>query len=319
MELLILQTSQSLQLPMETKMSLSKLFSICFLSVLLGLISTSRAFAASGTISVLPAQGSFQNGETFSAQIRIDGGGENFNAAKAKISASPSLLVEGLTLGDCNFAFVDTPSVNSLSFTGVVLGDSRPSCLLYTVNLRVNGSTNGYILITDAAIKAYEGAVELFSKANNSSYTFTGSNQAVIQVSPTQQPLALSGGLNYYTVIYTIPTQEDSLKVVLDPDLNTKITAIPEPYTKNPRIQAATFDNVSEGIHTFAVLSNEKEISNEIVNINGTNREVIFGAATDNAGTNYLTYLIYGIVVLLTLMIIILGYLFYWRKKRAFQ
>src|SRR5947209_20054927 len=100
------------------------------LIIIIGVVSTGQAFAANGTIKVSPGNGTYAN--SFTINMVIDGGGQSFNAAQAAIKLSQNLAVKDITLGNCNFSFIKTPSVDDLSFSGAILGGSVSNCTLYT-------------------------------------------------------------------------------------------------------------------------------------------------------------------------------------------
>lgn len=281
--------------------------------------------AASGSISVQPISGSYSNGETFEASIRVDGGGEALNASKASISVSEGLSVVGVTLGDCGFAFVTTPSLSSLSYAGVILGGSVNSCTVYTLKLKVVSGTNGYIFISDGSIKAFSDSIELISKVINSSYSFTGSssnNSVASQPSPTQPPLVSDkNGMKYYTLIYGVTSNEEAkskMKVILDAALPSQIIVIPSLDKNDPNVLTAVFDNVEEGVHTVGVYDDEKPVSQEVVNIEGQNREVSLGVAPQPSAS-LIWYVLAGVITIIILSIIVIGIVFLISKRRQGQ
>lgn len=286
------------------------------------LFTVPLSYSAGGTISVVPPSGTFADGEKFQAQIRIDGGGTAFNAAKASVNVSENLIIEGVTLGDCGFAFVDTPSVSTLSFAGVILGESATSCNAYSIVLRVSGSNNGYVFISEGSIKAYNGAAEILDKLSNSSYTFvpsTGNNNlTVLKVTPTQQPLMSNEGQKMYRLIYSIPSDKSSqainLSVVLDLSLPTQMIASISPLPSDPLVLAAVFDNVSEGVHTVDILDGSSKVSSEIVNVEGESREISLGVTPKKTTSTLLMAIIIAVGVIVLISASVIGFVFYTKR-----
>lgn len=288
----------------------------------LALFFCGSAFAANGTISVVPSSGNYYTGESFDADVRIDGGGESFNAAEATVSVSENLKIDRLTLGDCGFAFVDTPTVASPSFVGVNLGSSTNSCTLYTLTLSVVGQNSGFVYISDASLKSYQGANELLSKVNNSSYSL-GSSQSVIQIappSPTQAPIVTSLGEKVYTLVYTISAKDgraSEYEVYLDPNQPNQTVSEVNPLPGDNTVLAAIFEDVPEGVHTIEIRDKDQLLSSEIVNIEGPNREVNFGVKPKPPGISIVNILIVATSLIVIISLAVLGYIFYWRRKHA--
>lgn len=308
---------------MGIKILFVRFFSFLTFGLIVFFVVTGFAYASDGTISVEPLKGNFDNGQVFSADIKIDGGGVSFNASKASIAVSPNLLVQSVTLGDCGFAFVRTPSSGSLSYAGVILGGSKASCIVYTLKLKVLSVGTGYIFISDGAIKSYKGAEEILSSVKNSSYVFgngqgANANAVIPTPVPTEPPLMLANGEKLYTLIYSVKPLDDkstsSMSVVLDPQLPAKIIVNPSPIPENPSVLAATFDNVPEGVHTLSVLADNKPVSKEIVTISGPNREISFGVSSKPT-TVYQNYILAVMVIIIILTVGVIGYIFYWKKK----
>lgn len=311
---------------MEIKKIAHKLLAPTFLGIVSVFVFALNSYAASGTISVVPASGTYQKGQIFTAAIKVDGGGTKFNAAKASVAVSQNLSVQSVTLGDCDFAFVNTPSIGSLAFAGVILGGSTDNCTVYTMNLKATNSGTGFVFLSDGSIRSYKGAEELLSKMNNSSYVFddataggNSGNSVAAAPTPTQAPLTLADGTKLYTLVYNIDSLDknaSSLQVALDPGTPAQMLTTPSQSKDNPTLFAAIFENVPQGVHAITVLDNEKPVSKQIVNIAGQNREITLGV-TPNAGGagSLLWYVIIAVVMLIALTVGILGYVIMWRKR----
>lgn len=311
---------------METKKYLKKIVLPFLIAVISTVFVTVNSYAANGTISVVPANGTFQKGEVFTASVNIEGGGTAFNAAKAKVAVSQNLTVEGLVLGDCDFALVQTPSIGSLGFAGVILGGSKDRCTIYTLTLKANSGSTGFIFLSEASIKSFRGAAEILSSVNNSSYTFESgsagnqSNSIAAAPSPTQSPLSLANGVKLYTLVYNVTTPgktlSEGLKVVLDQGRPNEMLSTPQANSSNRSVLSAIFENVPEGVHTIAVLDNEKSISKQIVNIAGQNREITLGVTPESAGAGSLLWLITLAIIMIVIVTVgVLTYIVVWRKN----
>src|SRR5437660_243341 len=94
---------------------------------------TPSAFANTANISLSPTTGSF--GKPFTVSVIVNGGGDKFNAAQATVTIPDSIFIQNLITGDCNFSFLQTPTVSNASFSGVLLGSSLQKCTVYTMTL----------------------------------------------------------------------------------------------------------------------------------------------------------------------------------------
>lgn len=274
-------------------MGTKKIITILFLGIVSMLIYFSLGIdvhASGASINTSPKMGDYQTGDTFNAQVIIDGAGTAFNAAKATVVLSPSLSVQNVTFGDCGFAYVRTPSQTDPSFAGVILGDSSTRCTAYTLLLKAIKSGVGSITFVNGSVKAYKGAAELLSATNNAAYNITGDS---IQSSstPTKPPVITKQGIKLYTILANIEIPTNTplavLKVILDPNLPTqrKILGSESTFT-NPVV----FDRVPEGVHTLVVFSNDKISSKQIVNAGGPNGTLVFGISAEKRQTPWLLY-----------------------------
>jgi hypothetical protein len=146
---------------------------------LLPLALTPGAYAASATMSLSPATGSYDVGNSFSVDLVIDGNGEAFNAAKATVEVSGGLQINDVFLGDCNFSFITTPTATDPSFVGAILGDSSGQCTVYTLSLTPVQSGSGLITLSDVSVKKFGTAEEILQSVQSGTYTLnsaTGSS-----------------------------------------------------------------------------------------------------------------------------------------------
>jgi hypothetical protein len=299
---------------METKKNALKL---AVGSVYFGI--TGQAYAAGGTISISPSTGSWNAGSEFNVNVLIDGGGSAFNAAQATLNVSPSLTIENVTLGNCDFALVTAPTISNPSFVGAILGGSSSSCTAYTLKLKAVGSGNSNILISGASIKSLKGAHELLGGVGNASYIISGSQGSFIAGStptPTQAPEVNSSGQTIYNLTYSIAIPGESttsgILITLDPTLSTKVSATPN---VNESIFTAQFPKVSQGVHTIVTYKNNKEVASQVVNVAGSNRYIAVGNGVSTPSFSWLIYAAFLIPVILGATLVYLGFKYY--KKNS--
>lgn len=311
---------------MEIKKHARRFLSSFTLGIVATLLFVNFSYAASGSISVIPASGTYDKGQTFTVAIKIDGGGTKFNAAKSNVAVSQNLTVDSVTLGNCDFALVNTPTVGSLSFAGVILGGSTDSCTIYTMNLKATSGGTGFVFLSDGSIKSYKGATEILQNLNNSSYVFnqpegsTNQNSTVAAPTPTQPPITLANGTKLYTLVYNIDTvsknNQPNMKVTLDPGTPNEMLSTPTQSKEDPTVYSAIFENVPQGVHALTVFEGENPVSKQVVNIAGTNREITVGVTPKEAGAGSLVMwiiLAVGLVVAITTGIF--AYLVIWKKR----
>lgn len=302
--------------------------SLVFFLVLMFLITFKNVYAAGGVISQSPQTGNYSVGQVFSVSTKIDGGGSPFNAAKATVNLSANLAVNDLTLGDCGFAFVKTPTKDNPSFTGVILGGSTNNCTLYTLNVRALSAGNASVSFSDASIKSYPRANEILSSAQSSFYNIgqplfgktDTTSVATSQPGPTTAPQVGSNGLSYYTISFTTTLPRDippaSVKIVLDPKQSNETVFTPPQNQNASNTVTATFENVPQGIHTIAV--NDvygKPIAKQVLNAEGTNKSLVFGTSIKPPATPIWVFIIPAIILIL--VVLSGGFAFWYLKFRA--
>lgn len=130
-------------------------------------------------MTISPSSGSYVQGEQFSVNLMINGGGQNFNQAKADVSVSTNLSIQSLYLtppesNGCNFTFVDvtsSPTYQNPSFNGVLTAGSSSTCTLYTMVLKANGPGTAFINVVNAQVKLFSNGDEIFKSSQNGIYT----------------------------------------------------------------------------------------------------------------------------------------------------
>ena len=141
--------------------------------------------AASTVLAASPSAGLYTT--PFRVDLTIDGRGDAFNAAQAKVIASSNLAAENLVLGNCNFSFLQTPSAKDPSFAGVMLGSSAKKCTVYTLTLVPNKTGTASLSLTHATVRRYGDAADVLSSIQNGMYTI-----ASVSASPVALPLPAS-------------------------------------------------------------------------------------------------------------------------------
>ena len=285
-----------------------------FFAVIFFLTAANNASAESGSIFLSPQTGNYSVGQVFSVSTKIDGGGSPLNAAKATVNLSSNLTINDLTLGDCGFAFVKTPTKDNPSFTGVILGGSVTSCTLYTVGVRALSAGSASISFSGASIKSYPRASEILSIAQSGFYNIgqplfgntNTSSVATAQTSPTLAPQMGSNGLSYYTISFTTTLPSGvppaSVKIVLDPKQSNETVYTPPQNQTTSNTVTATFENVPQGIHTITVNNvYGNPIAKQVLNAEGTNKNLTFGTTIKQPSTPIWVYLIPAIILIFIL------------------
>lgn len=243
---------------------LLSLFCLFFLSV-------PSVLAASTTMSVSPQSGSY--GSPFTVSLVIDGHGDKFNAAQATVTLSPALATKDLTLGDCNFSFLKTPSIQNPSFAGVILSAYATKCTVYTVTLVPTAKGQGAITLSKTSVRRYGDAANVLSATTNGSYTLTAALKAPA-VLGTQSVNGSQNGL--YTVILKIQSSQDA--PVSD------ATVLLNPVAGKSKQQGTTdatgtvrFSNLQAGIYDATVEENKTKVGENIINVSGQSNVLTLG------------------------------------------
>jgi hypothetical protein len=300
-------------------------FSLFFLSslILFSLafsLAAQRAFAASTVMSVNPNSGSYTIGSMNHIDLIIDGHGDIFNAAKATLTLSGNLSVSDLTLGDCNFSFVQTPSTADPSFTGVMLGGTSQKCTVFTLTVLPTATGNGTITLSNASVKAYKTAQDTLISLQNGTYTITPSSSGTtsITISPampqtSQQATVTSDPNSPYTMTLKVVNADNtplvgaviSLDPSGSPQKTTQNTTAPTQTVTTDKNGYAQFTGLSKGLHTVVVKDANGQVAKNIFNVNGANHDLVLGMKTQKQPRN-LTLIILGIILVLGILMFIL-------------
>jgi|GEM_PF-5962937 len=172
--------------------------------------------AANTVLAASPATGTFQS--PFTVDIIIDGHGDVFNAAQAKVVVSLNLAIKNLALGDCSFSFFRTPTVGDPSFAGVLLGSAAQKCTVYTLTLLPLKTGAASLSLRSATVRRYGDAADVLSSIQNGSYTLTVKENAspiVLAASTSATPATFSAAVTQVT-----PIQSDLNLVQVQPQLS---------------------------------------------------------------------------------------------------
>ena len=286
---------------MATKLRIITFLLLPFLFIIFSL----KANAAGGSIVLSPVSGSFSAGSTITTEVKIDGGGIPFNAAKATVKLQPNQNIQDLIIGNCDFSFIKTPTISDPSFVGVLLGDSRDSCIAYSLTFTAYTAGIQGITLSDGSIKAFQGAYELLTGLTDASFTITGNSQSnsisSTPITPTTAPTRTQDGQRQYSVKYSfiVPEQIDVTEVtaLLDAQLPTETKVLAQPKNGSPARLSATFENVLEGVHTLKALHKGKILAEQIVNVTGDNKDIVLGSSV-TPKSNTLLWIIVALILI---------------------
>jgi hypothetical protein len=243
-----------------------KVFFASFIYLLiLSTLNVQNVFAADTTIAPSPSKGSFN--KPFSVNMVIDGHGDKFNAAQAKVNISSNLIVQNLTLGDCNFSFLHTPSIENPSFAGVIISTYSTKCTVYTLTLAPKEKGKAKINLSNVSIKRYGDAVNILSSVANGSYNLTGvTNTATGQINQVENT-STKGLYTLYLKVFSSGTTpvSDAIVTLNATSARNKHTGITD------KIGTAHFSNLQSGVYDAVVTEKGSKVGETIINVNGTN------------------------------------------------
>ncbi len=243
---------------MLKKILFSFITSLLFISI----VFAQPVFASGATIGPSPNSGSY--GKSFTVNMVIDGNGEKFNAAEAAVDVSSNLKIQNLTLGDCNFSFLRTPSIENPSFAGIIISTYSTRCIAYTLTLAPVQKSAATITLSKGSIKRYGDAHEILSSTMNGTYTLTGVVKDVLE---TDTKNTSQNGL------YTL-----SLKIVsANAPVQNAIITLNAVSKQNNRqgitdnSGTASFANLKSGIYDAIIKHDNNKVGETIVNVSGAN------------------------------------------------
>jgi len=265
--------------------------------------------AEAATMDLTPAAGSFTVKKPFAVDLVIDGKTQAFNAAEARVNASPTLSISGLTIGNCNFAFLALPSIANPSFTGVILGGSSRKCTVYTLTLTPTTEGTGSITITHGSVKQYGDASEIFTAAQNSSYKLTAANPLSLDTllpnatpppqSAVSKTTSSQSSDNAYTLNVQVLAQDGTpltdAVVNITPQLQAS-GASPKQSTTDIH-GMATFTDLPSNTYTVTTTHQGKQISETIMHVGGNQHVLTLGMQEEKASFNPLPLAIGGVAL----------------------
>jgi hypothetical protein len=320
---------------MKVKNSTKKIFIVILGTLVLFLTPT--AYAATATMSFNPSSGSQNVGNSFSVDLVIDGKGDAFNAARARVVISSGLQINDVFLGNCNFSFITTPTISNPSFVGAILGGSSQKCTVYTLSLRPTSTGTGLITLLNASIKKHGSAEEILQSVQNASYTLnsaTGSSSQEEDTSADSQNQASSiapeSDTGLTTIVLKVVDSANNPISGANVSLSTTESVIPQSginttsptdqqegvtqAAKPEQFQAITDENgianivnVPAGVHTIEVKKDsEKQIASKIVNVPANESVMRLGIQEQKEAINWAQIAIIIIMILVALSVIII-------------
>lgn len=265
------------------------LFFLFILCIFLGFTFSVPLASAQGnaTIQFSPSNGSFS--KEFNVSLVVNGEGERFNAAQATVTISQNLSVQNLTLGNCNFSFLTTPSIANLSFAGVILGGSSTNCTAYTLTLAPVQKGNALITLSKGSVRRYGDAVNILSSMQNGNYTLTNT------VKITPQPTIITPKTGLYTLVLMV-SDIDS-KSIQDTQINMHSVANKTPLRGRTDTQGKIqFTNIVPGVYDVQV---QGYSGDTIVNVTGKNNVLVLGIKLRKSQANIFSnpFFIGGLII----------------------
>ncbi len=267
--------------------------------------------AGASIYSSLPS-GQFNGGQVFSTEVVIDGQGTAFNAAKASVVLSKKLSVEDLTLGNCNFAFVVTPTISNPSFTGVILGGSSKKCTVYKLILKGVQSGEAKINLIDASLKAYKNSGEILSSVKGATYTISS-----VPGMPSRPRENIFEGFqdssDSYKVNLVVKDENGNVvkgaSVILDPQTPDS-NDVSFSQVSN-ELGIAEFSGVDQGVYVVKATYDNKNFPEKVLNINGKNKVISLSIQPEKKSNNI--FIMAGLVAFL--IVLVLSYLAFKKLK----
>ena len=311
---------------MDSKRLKRKTLFVIFIAIFfICLFKLSAEAAGAASIYPLPNNGNYNLNDTFTVDLVVDGDGTQFNAAKGQLTLSNNLIIQDLTLGDCGFAFVNTPSTKKPAFTGVILGSSSDKCIVYRLTLKAIGEGTGSLSVTDGSVKSYEKAQEILGSLGAATFTIgSASSQTVhqqnIQTNQFAQPMTAvqnQAEPSSYTVVFTIKDADGNpLKdavVVLNPQTANKV-GLPSQTVISKSDGTAEFTNIPKAVYRIDTVYKNKKLAENVLAINGTAKTITLGIQVKK------TFNYFWLLLIIPLAIIILAiYLLIKRKSEIPQ
>lgn len=298
--------------PDSMKQTVRKISVTLVMISLLSAIQPASALAA--TINLSPSTGTYPPNRPFTVDLVVDEQTDAFNAAQAEVTLSSNLTASDLVIGDCEFSFVKTPTIQSPSFVGVTLGGSKKHCTVYSLTVIPSGTTEGTITLSDASVKRYGDAQELISAVAYGKYAvgsasigtmlasaFPGtssSNNSLVPVTNAASTIKTESDRSSYTVAVKV------MDASHNPIKNAEVALSAEQQASNTQVQTtktdnhgvATFSNVSPNVYTVKATEKDNLIAQATINAKGSD-EVLTLGVEDQRPAIPVIILIAGVIV----------------------
>lgn len=244
-----------------------------FLCVSLGflfLFSLShKIYAASSTLGFTPQSGTYNS--QFTVSLVIDGHGDKFNAAGATVTPSSDLAIKDLVVGDCNFSFLKTPSIQDPSFEGVILSSSTTKCTVYTLKLVPIAKGSSSLILSKTTVRRYGDAANILASTTNGSYTLTQALSNPITLNSQIGSRSKNGLYNLSLKILSSQNQPATNMLVSLSEVGSKTKHTGTTDTSG----LVHFPNLQSGLYDGIIDENGTKVGETIINVNGQNHTIM--------------------------------------------
>lgn len=254
-------------------------FSSFFVFLLFFAFGAQGVFASGATMNLSPQSGSYA--KPFTVNLVIDGHGDKFNAAQATVTIPPNLAVKDLTLGDCNFSFLKTPSIENPSFAGVIISTYSTKCTVYTLTLIPRAKGQAMIGLSKGSVKRFGDAVEILTTLSHDSYTLTSALNAGSAYDTQIKKKSQQGLYALNLKIYSSSSPVSNATITLN--------AVSEKNKQEGTTDTAGtvhFSNVQAGVYDAVVSKGFTKVGETIVNVSGPNHILTLGINLDTQKNN---------------------------------
>lgn len=307
----------------------------------LSIVTIKAVYAATTVMTLSPTNGTYPVNVPFSVSIVINGNGDRFNAAQATVTLSSNLSIQSLFLEDCNFAFINTPTILNPSFVGVLLGTSSTHCTLYTMSLYPSSAGSATITLSNAKVKQYGNGSDVLIGLQNGNFTIlpppgNGNNNvtntpipnATATPFPSPTPTPAPPDSVTLQVVSSNNTPVAGATVVLNPPQPTFIPAAYIPQRTNP-LQPTTpvnaispavltaitdsrgvvqFTHVPKGLHKIVVEKGDQQLGQNLIMVTGKDPIALGIKAQEPKNFKIIIIVAVGLILLFTTISLLLRY-----------
>lgn len=205
-----------------------RLFISALFAGVLFLVSAQLGLAADVTMS--PASGSYNNGQTFTVTVRALPNGDSINAVEANLTFNTSILqVVSISKDGSAFSLWTTEPTFSNSAGTITFGGGSPTpftsqSTLATITFRAAGEGDGVVDFSSASVLAADGrGTDVLENAVGATYTINvgATPEPTPEPTPTPEPVETVEEDNDATIAFGDPPRapEVGSQEFLDPDL----------------------------------------------------------------------------------------------------